>query len=169
MSNQQHEDTSDTTLADLPDEKLIVLYSIRLHEYTEEHNYSRKKCLYDVAREFRDDHQVNIFRVLERNDWMHPAGYHWNIDFRGGEELLQIFDPVVPESRDEGGTADFQPGDVIEYDGDGLVILAVGESHLAAINKAGKVDTHALATVRNLFTTEKYDVRLIRDGEVVRR
>lgn len=155
-------------VADLPDEDIIRVFTIKLAEYHNANDYSRKKCIFDVAREFRDEHQVNILRVLKRNGFVHPDGYRFNIKLEGGKELLQIYDPVVPEAKEEGGTADFRAGDVIEHDGDGLVILAVGETHVAAMNKSGEVMTHALATVRNLFSTRRYDARLIRDGKVIR-
>ena len=160
MSNQIQQ----LTTADI-----IRLFTARLGEYSMNNDLSKKACIFDVATEFRDEHRINILRILDESGMAHPDGYHFNIELGDGkEELLQRYDPVFPESMEEGGSADFQAGDIIEYDGDGLVIVGVTDSGLVGMNKDGELAKYSLATVRNFFTAREYEARLIRGGDVVR-
>lgn len=161
------EDIDSEGVADLSADSIIRLFSFRLATYDHRNNYSVGRCVGEVAREFRDDYKVNILRILDEWNYMHPRGFKWSIGpFQ--EDTIRKFDPVFPESREEGGTADIRSGDVIELDGDGLVVIGCTDTHAVAMNKEGEFDKHSLAAVRELFAGDDYPAKLIRGGEVVR-
>ena len=154
-------------VSDLGAANLIRLFSIRLATFHQRHDMDRSRCVGEVAKEFRDDYTVNILRILDEDGYTHPDGYAWNIE-PFDEETLRKYDPVFPESREDGGTADVRAGDILKIGDDGLLIVGVGDSKFVGMNKSGKIDVHSLATFRNLFASSKYDASLIRNGEVIR-
>ena len=167
MVGIDREDIQAEKVSELGADDLIRLFSIRLATFNKRHNLSRERCIGEVALEFRDDYQVNILRVLDERDYIHPDGYAWNIQ-PFDEDTIRKYDPVLPESIKKGGTADVSPGDILKIGDDGALIVGVDEKQTVVMNKSGKLDTHSLATIREVFNANDIEASLIRDGEIIR-
>lgn len=161
------EDIQSEKVSDLSAPSLIRLFTCRLATYNYRHDYSRSRCVGEVAKEFRDDYKVNILRVLDEWDYVHPDGVVWNMG-PFPESTIRKFDPVFPESLEEGGSADFRSGDVLVLEDNPFVIIGADDTHLVGMNKSGEIGMHSLATARELFASDEYSPKLIRDGEVIR-
>lgn len=117
-----------------------------------------EEILADVGRWFRDDVEINIFRVL--NDMTADGAPVVEGD-------VSLYDPVVPESRQSGGTADFREGDTIRcHDGEEYEVERVGEDVVRVSVEDAGIAEFTVAELRNLFLTGA--AALARDGNVVR-